>query len=94
MINHIDPFNPILTIILDFIDNFVRFNVDCDILHPTRPFHNLKTSLDSKNMFFAQNEPKIAILGRFSKFSHSKRFLPLDMAIIHVWVMENHSHDP
>ena len=35
MINRIDPFNPILTIILDFTDNFVQFNVDCDILHPT-----------------------------------------------------------
>ena len=52
MINRIGPFNPILTIILDFTDNFVRFNVDCDILHPTRPIFNLKTSLDSqKNVF-------------------------------------------
>ena len=42
-----------------------------------------KRPLTVKNMFFAQNEPKIAILGRFSKFSHSNRFLPLDMAMIH-----------
>ena len=52
MINHIDPFNQILTIILDFTDNFVRFNVDCDILHPTRPFYNLKTTLDSQKQIF------------------------------------------
>ena len=52
MINHIDPFNPILSIILDFTDNFLRFNVDRDILHPTRLLYNLKTPLDSLKHVF------------------------------------------
>ena len=69
--------------------------MNCNVLHPTQPFHHLTNFLDIRNrVFFAQNEPKMAILGRFSKFSHSNKYLSSDMAMIHVWVTENHGQYP
>ena len=49
---------------------------------------------NQKYHFYRVLSLKWAILGRFSKFSNSNRFVWPDMAKIHTRAMENHSHDP